>query len=156
MLSPSSCHSCVWLRASPLIFTNVAAGTEELALSLSRAPHRPHLSLWLISVSLLHPLVFIFNHLHCLGNVRFLVQKHSFCVIVSHSGLISTMLRVKIGHLLMHNLFKMISIMGICQCTGAANRHNGVLLHLICICMYVVGFCKRINHHKVSWGFSSV
>ena len=43
MLSPSGCHSCVWLQASPLVFTNVAAGTEELALSLSR---HAHLSLW--------------------------------------------------------------------------------------------------------------
>ena len=38
MLSPSSCHSCVWLQASPLIFTYVAAGTEELALSQG-TPH---------------------------------------------------------------------------------------------------------------------
>ena len=50
MLSPSSCHSCVWLQASPLIFTNVSAGPEELALSLSRAPHTPHLSLWSASI----------------------------------------------------------------------------------------------------------
>ena len=39
MLSPSSCHSCVWIQASPLNFTNVAASTVQLALSLSRAPH---------------------------------------------------------------------------------------------------------------------
>ena len=45
MLSPSSCHSCVWLQASPHVFTNVAAGTKELALSLSR---HVHLSLWSI------------------------------------------------------------------------------------------------------------
>ena len=43
MLSPSRCHSCVWLQASPHIFTNISAGTEELALSLSR---HAHLSLW--------------------------------------------------------------------------------------------------------------
>ena len=46
MLTPSSCHSCVWLQASPLIFTNVAACTEELALSLSRAPHTHYIYLY--------------------------------------------------------------------------------------------------------------
>ena len=46
MLRASSCHSCVWMQASPLNFTNVAACTEELALSLSRAPHTPHIYLY--------------------------------------------------------------------------------------------------------------
>ena len=44
MLSPSSCHSCVWMQASPLNLTNFAASTVQLALSLSR--HTTHLSLW--------------------------------------------------------------------------------------------------------------
>ena len=46
MLSASSCHSCVWFQVPPLIFTFVAAATEELALSLSGAPHTPHIYLW--------------------------------------------------------------------------------------------------------------
>ena len=44
MLSPSSCHPCVWMQASPLIFTNVAASTVHLALS--SVVHTRHLSLW--------------------------------------------------------------------------------------------------------------
>ena len=54
MLRASSCHSCVQLQASPLIFTNVAAGTE-LALSLSRAPHTADLSLWSSLIYCYHP-----------------------------------------------------------------------------------------------------
>ena len=46
MLSPSSCHSCVWIQASPLNFTNVAASTVQLALSLSRAPHTQRIYLY--------------------------------------------------------------------------------------------------------------
>ena len=46
MLRASSCHSCVWMQVSSVNFTNVAAGTEELALSLSRAPHTPHIYLY--------------------------------------------------------------------------------------------------------------
>ena len=47
MLRASSCPSCVWMQASPLNFTNVAACTEELALSLF-TPLTTHLSLWFI------------------------------------------------------------------------------------------------------------
>ena len=47
MLRVSSCPSCVWMQASPLNFTNVAACTEELALSLF-TPHTAHLSLWVL------------------------------------------------------------------------------------------------------------
>ena len=46
MLSPSSCHSCVWIQASPLNFTNVAASTVQLALSLSRALHTQRIYLY--------------------------------------------------------------------------------------------------------------
>ena len=46
MLRASSCPSCVWMQASQLNFTNVAACTEELALSLSRAPFTPHIYLY--------------------------------------------------------------------------------------------------------------
>ena len=46
MLRASSCPSRVWMQASPLNFTNVAACTEELALSLSRAPHTPYIYLY--------------------------------------------------------------------------------------------------------------
>ena len=46
MMRASSCHSCVWMQVSPLNFTNVAACTEELALSLSRAPHTRHIYLY--------------------------------------------------------------------------------------------------------------
>ena len=44
MLRASSCPSCVWMQISPLNFTNVAACTEELALSLYTAP--PHIYLY--------------------------------------------------------------------------------------------------------------
>ena len=50
MLSPSSCHSCVWVQASPLNFTNVAASTMQLALSLFCGTHTAHLSLWFMYV----------------------------------------------------------------------------------------------------------
>ena len=46
MLRASSCHSCVWMQASPLNLTNDAACTEELALYLSRAPYTPHIYLY--------------------------------------------------------------------------------------------------------------
>ena len=44
MLRASSCPSCVWMQASPLNFTNVAACTEQLALSLYTA-HRTSISM---------------------------------------------------------------------------------------------------------------
>ena len=52
MLSSSSCHSCVWIQASPLNFTNVAASTVQLALSLSRAPHTQRIYLYEIDLKL--------------------------------------------------------------------------------------------------------
>ena len=45
MLSPSSCHPCVWMQASPLIFTNVAASTVHLALSLFCGAHTASISM---------------------------------------------------------------------------------------------------------------
>ena len=52
------------------IFTNVAAGAEELALSLSWALHTPHLSLWLIQ----HYLFSCFEHYQYTVNIIFFIN----------------------------------------------------------------------------------
>ena len=47
MLKASSCHSCIWMSASPPSLTYVvAACIEEQALSLSRVLHTPHIYLY--------------------------------------------------------------------------------------------------------------